>query len=70
VKAFNEAERQEFLAAKHVGVLSVDAIDGRPPASVPMWYDYTPGGNVRVNTRPASRKAKLIERCGDVGRPA
>ena len=66
MKAFNEAERQEFLAAKHVGVLSVDAIDGRPPASVPMWYDYTPGGNVRVNTRPASRKAKLIERAGAV----
>jgi uncharacterized protein len=32
-----------------VGVLSV-AADGRPPASVPMWYDYTPGGNIRINT--------------------
>ena len=33
MKAFTETERQEFLAAKHVGVLSV-AADGRPPASV------------------------------------
>jgi hypothetical protein len=27
---FTEAQRQEFLAAKHVGVLSVDAAGGRP----------------------------------------
>ncbi|HWF28821.1 MAG TPA: pyridoxamine 5'-phosphate oxidase family protein [Mycobacterium sp.] len=63
---FSEAERQEFLEAKHVGVLSVDAADGRPPASVPIWYDYTPGGNVRVNTGAGTRKAKLIERAGAV----
>lgn len=42
MKAFSESERQEFLADKHVAVLSVDAGDGRPPASVPIWYDYTP----------------------------
>jgi hypothetical protein len=46
--------------------LSVDAADGRPPASVPIWYDYTPGGNVRVNTGAGTRKAKLIERAGAV----
>ena len=65
MNAFSETERQEFLAAKHVAVLSV-AADGRPPASVPMWYDYTPGGNIRVNTGASSRKAKLIERAGTV----
>ena len=64
--AFSETERQEFLAALHVGVLSVAATDGRPPASVPIWYDYTPGGNIRVNTGAGSRKAKLIERAGVV----
>jgi uncharacterized protein len=63
---FTEAERQEFLAAKHVGVLSVDAADGRPPASVPIWYDYTPGGKIRINTGAGTRKAKLIERAGAV----
>jgi PPOX class probable F420-dependent enzyme len=65
MKAFSEIEREEFLAAKHVAVLSV-AADGRPPASVPMWYDYTPGGNILINTGAGSRKAKLIERAGAV----
>jgi PPOX class probable F420-dependent enzyme len=66
MRAFTETERQEFLAAKHVAVLSVAATDGRPPASVPIWYDYTPDGNIRVNTGASSRKAKLIERAGAV----
>jgi PPOX class probable F420-dependent enzyme len=66
MKAFSEAERQEFLAAKHVGVLSVAAEDGRPPSSVPIWYGYAPGGNILVNTGSSSRKAKLIERAGAV----
>jgi PPOX class probable F420-dependent enzyme len=66
VKNFSETERQEFLAAKHVAVLSVAAADGRPPASVPIWYDYTPGGNIRIGTSPSTRKARLIERAGAV----
>lgn len=65
MKALTETERQEFLAAKHVAVLSV-AADGRPPASVPIWYDYTPGGNIRVNTGASARKSTLIERAGAV----
>jgi uncharacterized protein len=64
--SFCESERQSFLEAVHVGVLSVAAEDGRPPASVPIWYDYAPGGNIRVNTGASSRKAKLIERAGVV----
>lgn len=66
MKAFTETERQEFLAAKRVGVLSVDATGGRPPASVPIWYDYTPGGDVRIMTGASSRKARLIEGAGVV----
>jgi PPOX class probable F420-dependent enzyme len=65
MNSFSESERQEFLAALHVGVLSV-AADGRPPASVPIWYDYTPGGNIRVNTGAGSRKARLVEQAGAV----
>lgn len=65
MKAFSETERQQFLSDKHVGVLSV-AADGRPPASVPIWYDYTPGGTIRIMTGTSSRKAKLIERAGAV----
>ena len=66
MKSFSESERQQFLAELHVGVLSVAATDGRPPASVPIWYGYTPGGNILVNTGASSRKARLIERAGAV----
>lgn len=64
MKPFSESERQQFLADLHVGVLSVAATDGRPPASAPIWYDYAPGGNIRINTGSSSRKARLIERAG------
>jgi nitroimidazol reductase NimA-like FMN-containing flavoprotein (pyridoxamine 5'-phosphate oxidase superfamily) len=65
MNAFSETERQEFLAALHVGVLSVAAGE-RPPASVPIWYDYSPGGDIRINTGASSRKAKLVEQAGAV----
>jgi PPOX class probable F420-dependent enzyme len=65
-KPFTETERQEFLAGKHIAVLSVVASDGRPPASVPIWYDYSPGGDIRINTGASQRKAKLIESAGVV----
>ncbi len=66
MKPFTVEQRQNFLADKHVGVLSVSADQGRPPASVPIWYDYTPDGLIRINTGAASRKARLIERAGAV----
>lgn len=66
MRPFTVEQRQSFLAAKHVGVLSVSADQGRPPASVPIWYDYTPDGLIRINTGAASRKARLIERAGTV----
>jgi len=66
MKPFTESERQDFLAEVHVGVLSVAATDGRPPASVPIWYGYTPGGNILINTGASSRKARLIEQAGAV----
>jgi PPOX class probable F420-dependent enzyme len=64
--AFTETQREEFLAGTHVAVLSVAATDGRPPASVPVWYDYKPGGNILVNTGVTARKTKLIKRAGVV----
>ncbi|HVV11301.1 pyridoxamine 5'-phosphate oxidase family protein [Amycolatopsis sp.] len=65
-KPLTEAQRQEFLADKHVAVLSVAAEDGRPPAAVPIWYDYTVGGEIRISTGAGSRKARLIEKAGVV----
>jgi hypothetical protein len=31
-----------------------------------MWYDYTPGGDIRINTGAGARKSKLIEQAGAV----
>lgn len=53
-------QRQQFLAEPHVASLSVNAGIGRGPLTVPIWYDYVPGGAVWVLTPPKSRKAKLI----------
>jgi PPOX class probable F420-dependent enzyme len=66
MKAFTKAARREFLSQQHVAVLSVDSPDGRPPASVPIWYDYTLDGHIRINTGASTRKAKLIEQAGVV----
>ncbi len=66
MRPFTVEQRQNFLADKHVGVLSVSADQGRPPASVPIWYDYTSDGLIRINTGAASRKARLIQQAGAV----
>ena len=52
-------EREEFLAAIHVGVLTADE-PGRGPLSVPVWYRYDPGGEIVFVTRPEARKARLL----------
>ncbi|CAG0983197.1 hypothetical protein MYXO_01979 [Myxococcaceae bacterium] len=58
--AMTKPEREAFLAELHVGVLSIpDA--GRGPLSVPIWYAYEPGGEIRIVTDRASRKGRLLE---------
>lgn len=57
-------EREQFLAEPRVAALSVWAGPGRGPLTVPIWYQYTPGGEAWVLTSPDSRKARLIERAG------
>ncbi len=54
-------ERQAFLAELHVGVISIEAPD-RAPLTVPIWYDYEPGGELWVITDRGSRKGALLER--------
>jgi len=56
-------EREAFLAEVHVGILSV-AEDGRGPLTAPVWYDYSPGGELWLTTERGSRKGKLLERTG------
>jgi nitroimidazol reductase NimA-like FMN-containing flavoprotein (pyridoxamine 5'-phosphate oxidase superfamily) len=57
------AEREAFLAETHVAIISI-AEAGRGPLTVPIWYDYGPGGVVRCVTGSDSRKAALIRRAG------
>lgn len=56
----SESERQEFLAALHVGVISIERADG-PPLAVPIWYGYEPGGLVWILTSADSVKGRLLQ---------
>lgn len=52
-----------FLADAHVGIISISD-EGRGPLTVPIWYAYDAGGELRVVTDRASRKGRLLERAG------
>jgi len=62
--ALSKDEREQFLAEPHIAALSVNAGTGRGPLTVPIWYQYAPGGEPWVLTGAGSRKAKLIEAAG------
>jgi hypothetical protein len=57
-------DRELFLAEPHIAALSVAAGADRGPLTVPIWYQYKPGGQAWVLTKAASRKAHLIEAAG------
>ena len=59
------AERERFLADTHIGMLSVS--EGQMPLLIPIWYAYTPGGEIRISTPWGSRKFTLIREAGYVG---
>ncbi len=56
----SRAEREEFLAGVHVGVMSVSLATARSLA-LPIWYSYSPGGEVGIITNSASVKGRAIE---------
>jgi len=57
-------EREQFLAEPHIAALSVSAGPGRGPLTVPIWYQYEPGGEPWILTEVKSRKVPLIEAAG------
>ena len=59
-----QAEREDFLAGLHVGVLGVAEGDDRGPLIVPVWYSYRPGGLISVSTGRDSRKARAVAATG------
>ena len=62
----SRAERETFLAATHVAIVSI-AEPERGPLTVPVWYRYEPGDAVRFVTGARSRKANLIRQSGRIG---
>ncbi len=61
--AMTRKEREPFLADVHVGIISI-AEEGRGPLTVPIWYSYKPGGELRVVTDRNSREGRLLEKVG------
>jgi hypothetical protein len=57
-------EREPLLAEPRIAALSVSAGPDRAPLTLPVWYQYVPGGEVWLLTSPASRHARLIEQAG------
>ncbi|MEU6915317.1 pyridoxamine 5'-phosphate oxidase family protein [Streptomyces olindensis] len=62
--ALTREEREQFLAEPHIAALAVDAGPGRAPLTVPIWYQYEPGGDIWIMTGLDSRKYELIKAAG------
>jgi nitroimidazol reductase NimA-like FMN-containing flavoprotein (pyridoxamine 5'-phosphate oxidase superfamily) len=65
--AMSAAEREDFLAGVHVGVLSTAVGTAGRTLAVPVWYNYRPGGLLTVLTGRRSRKAAAIRAAGRFG---
>lgn len=57
-------DRELFLAEPHIAALSVSDGPDRGPLTLPIWYQYEPGGEAWILTEAASRKVRLIEAAG------
>ena len=62
-----EQEREAFLADLHVGVISIPRPDG-PPLTVPIWYDYEPGGDIWADAEPGWWREAHVDEGRIVGR--
>lgn len=61
--AMTRSEREAFLAALHVGVISIERA-GQAPLAVPIWYDYDPAIGVWVITDADSEKGRALSAAG------
>jgi len=61
----SKTDREAFLAGVHVGIVAIpDAEHG--PLAVPIWYDYTPGGDVVLITDRGSLKGRLLAKASRI----
>jgi nitroimidazol reductase NimA-like FMN-containing flavoprotein (pyridoxamine 5'-phosphate oxidase superfamily) len=57
--------REAFLCAVHVGIMGINDLRGASaPLLVPVWYGYTPGGDVVVQTGRETLKLRLLREAG------
>lgn len=56
--------REAFLAEPHRIATITIARTTRAPLAVPIWYDYTPGGDVRLWMDRGTRKDRLLRASG------
>jgi hypothetical protein len=61
----SSSERERFLSALHVGIISIPRAS-KGPLTVPIWYDYQPGGEVWVITDTDSIKGKLLTKASRI----
>jgi hypothetical protein len=60
ITTMSKEEREAFLAIPWVAVVSIPEA-GRGPLTVPVWYLYEPGSDVRIWTGRNTHKARLLE---------
>ena len=58
-----KAEREAFLTAVHVGVISIEQADA-PPLCVPIWYDYRTEVGLWILTGEKSAKGRALQAAG------
>ena len=61
--AMTRSEREAYLAAVHVGVVSIER-PGKAPLTVPIWYDFDPAIGVWVITGRDSEKGRALAAAG------
>ena len=61
----SSSERERFLSALHVGIISIPRAT-KGPLTVPIWYDYQPGGELWVITDTDSIKGKLLTKASRI----
>lgn len=61
----SSTERESFLSGLHVGIISIPRVT-KGPLTVPIWYDYKPGGEVCVITGTDSIKGKLLAKASRI----
>src|SRR5688572_5155387 len=67
IKCRSLTRARGFLAGVHIGIISISD-EGRGPLSVPTWYAYDAGGNLRIMTGRESQKGQLLARAGRFSR--